>query len=80
MLRASRLRHKLHSGAASRLEHCRERRISGLRISPRLLACLLDYFDAAVLAHLASVFRKGNAFGGASMVPVSEVLKGTMRP
>ena len=37
------------------------------------------YLVAAVLAHLASVFRNGNAFGGGSMVPVSDVLKGTMR-
>jgi len=35
---------------------------------------------AAVLAHLASVFRNGYAFDGGSIVPVSEVLKGTMRP
>ena len=36
------------------------------------------YF-AGVLAHLASVLRNGYAFGGAGMVPVSEVLKGTIR-
>src|SRR5713101_8015483 len=36
------------------------------------------YFDAAaVLAHLASVFKNGYALGGAGMAPVSEVLKGT---
>src|ERR1700681_4812385 len=35
---------------------------------------------AAVFAHLASVFRNGNAFAGGSIVPLSEVLKGTMRP
>lgn len=40
----------------------------------------LDYLLAAALAHLASVFRNGYAFFGASMVPLSEVLKGTMRP
>ena len=38
------------------------------------------YLLAAFLAHLASVFRNGYAFCGASTVPVSEVLNGTMRP
>src|SRR5947209_17542306 len=34
---------------------------------------------AAPFAHFANVFRYGSAFGGASIVPVREVLKGTMR-
>ena len=54
----------------SQLQHERDARA-------HIIFCL--YLLAAVLAHLASVFRNGNAFGGGSMVPVSDVLKGTMR-
>ena len=50
------------------------------RTSAPLAPTLESYLPAAVLAHLASVFRKGYAFVGASIVPVSAVLKGTMRP
>src|ERR1700690_217967 len=40
---------------------------------------LLDYF-AACWAHLARELRNGYASLGASMSPLREVLKGTMRP
>ena len=39
----------------------------------------LIYFDATC-AHFARVLRKGYACLGASISPVKEVLKGTMRP